>query len=32
KSSFQLVDKPDEEPAQPEPGPEPEIIYQGEGG
>ncbi|GJR56727.1 hypothetical protein Tco_1407248 [Tanacetum coccineum] len=29
KSSFQLVDKPDEEPAQPEPEPEPE--HQGEG-
>ncbi|GKA95501.1 hypothetical protein Tco_0817539 [Tanacetum coccineum] len=29
KSSFQLVDEPDEEPAQPEPEPEPE--HQGEG-
>ncbi|GJZ94142.1 retrovirus-related pol polyprotein from transposon TNT 1-94 [Tanacetum coccineum] len=29
KSSFQLVDEPDEEPAQPEPKPEPE--HQGEG-
>ncbi|GJS13765.1 hypothetical protein Tco_0408237 [Tanacetum coccineum] len=33
KSSFQLVDEPDEEPAQPEPEPtpEPETEYQGEG-
>ncbi|GKC80315.1 hypothetical protein Tco_1131089 [Tanacetum coccineum] len=30
KSSFQLVDEPDEEPAQPEPEPEPEPEYQGE--
>ncbi|GJR98686.1 retrovirus-related pol polyprotein from transposon TNT 1-94 [Tanacetum coccineum] len=29
KSSFQLVDEPDEEPAQPEP--EPELEHQGEG-
>ncbi|GKD45611.1 hypothetical protein Tco_1270256, partial [Tanacetum coccineum] len=28
KSSFQLVDEPDEEPTQPEP--EPETEYQGE--
>ncbi|GJT61464.1 retrovirus-related pol polyprotein from transposon TNT 1-94 [Tanacetum coccineum] len=31
KSSFQLVDEPDEEPAQPEPEPEPEPEHQGEG-
>ncbi|GKA53698.1 retrovirus-related pol polyprotein from transposon TNT 1-94 [Tanacetum coccineum] len=31
KSSFQLVDKPKEEPAQPEPEPEPEPAHQGEG-
>ncbi|GJV73556.1 retrovirus-related pol polyprotein from transposon TNT 1-94 [Tanacetum coccineum] len=30
KSSFQLVDEPDEEPAQPEPEPEPEPEHQGE--
>ncbi|GKB22171.1 hypothetical protein Tco_0856094 [Tanacetum coccineum] len=30
KSSFQLVDEPDEEPAQPEPETEPEIEYRGE--
>ncbi|GJU47349.1 hypothetical protein Tco_1204615 [Tanacetum coccineum] len=31
KSSFQLVDEPDEEPTQPEPEPKPETEYQGEG-
>ncbi|GKF53431.1 hypothetical protein Tco_0160341, partial [Tanacetum coccineum] len=30
KSSFQLVDEPDEEPAQPEPEPEPEPEQEGE--
>ncbi|GKB24545.1 hypothetical protein Tco_0863946 [Tanacetum coccineum] len=31
KSSFQLVDKPDEEPSQPEPEPKPEPEQEGEG-
>ncbi|GKA61414.1 hypothetical protein Tco_0760821, partial [Tanacetum coccineum] len=31
KSSFQLVDDPNEEPAQPEPEPEPEPEHQGKG-
>ncbi|GJQ99320.1 hypothetical protein Tco_0522305 [Tanacetum coccineum] len=31
KSSFQLVDEPDEEPAQPEPEPEPEPEHHGDG-
>ncbi|GJU78595.1 hypothetical protein Tco_1275665 [Tanacetum coccineum] len=30
KNSFQLVDEPDEEPAQPEPEPEPELQGEGE--
>ncbi|GKG60676.1 hypothetical protein Tco_0614238, partial [Tanacetum coccineum] len=31
KSSFQLVDEPNEEPAQPEPEPEPEPEQEGNG-
>nr|GEZ80258.1 hypothetical protein [Tanacetum cinerariifolium] len=31
KSPFQLVNEPDEEPAQSEPEPEPELVHQGEG-